>query len=141
VNGQLLDTNVVSALRALHRQPAAFQQWLRGMDVHRCYVSSLTWMEIQAGILKKRRTDTPQAELLDAWFRSVYTEFQHRTVAFDDSAATVTAPLWLLRSRGSIDTLIAGTALAHGLDLVTRNATDFTDVPGLTVINPWDERS
>ena len=34
------------------------------------------------------------------------------------------------------DSLVAGTALAHGLTLITRNVTDFQWVPGLTLLDP-----
>ena len=37
------------------------------------------------------------------------------------------------------DSLIAGTALVHGLVLITRNIRDFSRVEGLTVIDPFDE--
>lgn len=36
---------------------------------------------------------------------------------------------------GPLDTLIAGTALAHGLTLVTHNLSEFQRVPGLTCID------
>jgi len=36
----------------------------------------------------------------------------------------------------AIDSLIAATALTHGLTLVTRNVKDFSH-PELTVIDPW----
>ncbi|MDX8127843.1 hypothetical protein QLH52_11170 [Methylomonas sp. OY6] len=36
----------------------------------------------------------------------------------------------------AIDSLIAATALTHGLKLVTRNVRDF-NYPELDVINPW----
>ncbi|TAF99894.1 MAG: type II toxin-antitoxin system VapC family toxin [Betaproteobacteria bacterium] len=36
---------------------------------------------------------------------------------------------------GPLDTLIAGIALAHGATLVTRNADEFSRVPGLAVDN------
>jgi toxin FitB len=35
------------------------------------------------------------------------------------------------------DSLVAGTALAHGLPLVTRNVDDFAWISDLTVINPF----
>jgi len=95
-------------------------------------------MEIQTGILKKRRVDPAQASVFERWLMDAREVFDHRTVMFDDAAAVATAPLWLLRSRGYVDTLIAGTALANGMDLVTRNVSDFADIPGLTVINPWE---
>jgi predicted nucleic acid-binding protein len=37
----------------------------------------------------------------------------------------------------AIDSLLAATALTHGLTLVTRNVKDFQH-PSLTVINPWE---
>ena len=138
MNRLLLDTNVVSALRAPQREAPAFQRWLRHLDVDVCVVSSLTWMEIWAGVLEKRRSDAAQAEVLQAWFRVIHHEFEHRTVSFDDPVAITAGALWLLRPRGSIDTLIAGTALAHGLTLATRNVTDFADIPDLSLVNPWD---
>ena len=124
-------------MRAPHRQDSTFQQWLQSVDVSTCYVCSLTWMELHTGVLKKRQKDPQQADILDAWFKAIHESFVARTISFDDAAATVTAPLWLMRSRGSIDTLLAGTALAHNLNLVTRNDADFADVPGLHVVNPW----
>ena len=36
------------------------------------------------------------------------------------------------------DSLIAGTALANGLTLATRNVSDFAWIPGLTLFNPFD---
>ncbi len=36
----------------------------------------------------------------------------------------------------TIDSLLAATALAHGLTLVTRNLRDF-QFPGLEVLDPW----
>ena len=139
VNRLLWDTNVLSATRTPHRQMPSFRHWVAEIDVSICYVSSLTWMEIQVGVLKLRQTDPVQARLVDEWFQCAYEEFRHRTVEFDDAAASMTAPLWLMRSRGPIDTLIAGTALAYGMDLVTRNVSDFADIPGLAIINPWNE--
>jgi toxin FitB len=40
------------------------------------------------------------------------------------------------RTRGSADTLIAATALAHDSILVTSNVVDFANT-GVTVLNPW----
>jgi predicted nucleic acid-binding protein len=40
------------------------------------------------------------------------------------------------RTPPAIDSLIAATALQHGLTLITRNTADF-NFPGLDLINPW----
>jgi toxin FitB len=37
------------------------------------------------------------------------------------------------------DAVIAATALAHDRPLVTRNSADFKHIPGLRLINPFDE--
>lgn len=42
------------------------------------------------------------------------------------------------RTPPAIDALIAATALAHDLTLVTRNVTDVAMLP-VRVINPWEE--
>ena len=34
------------------------------------------------------------------------------------------------------DSLVAATALLHGLEVNTRNVSDFKKIPGLTVVNP-----
>ena len=36
------------------------------------------------------------------------------------------------------DALVAGTALVHGLTLVTRNVEDFQWIQGLSLLNPFD---
>jgi len=101
-------------------------------------VSVLTWMEIHVGVLKKLRTDPTQGRMLESWLTNARNEFHNRTFFFDDKASMKSAPIRLLRTRGDIDILIAGTALAHRMPLVTRNINDFADIPGLTLINPWE---
>jgi hypothetical protein len=39
------------------------------------------------------------------------------------------------------DALVAGTALAHGLTLVTRNTRDFEWVKGLSLLDPFKRTS
>ena len=36
------------------------------------------------------------------------------------------------------DAIIAATALVNGLDLITHNTSDFKNIPGLKVIDPWN---
>lgn len=37
------------------------------------------------------------------------------------------------------DAIIAATALVYDTTLVTRNLTDFRNIPGLKIIDPWDK--
>lgn len=53
------------------------------------------------------------------------------------SIAEQTGKLMAIRTRSSADCLIAGTALVHGLTLVSRNVSDFSDT-GVSILNPWD---
>ncbi len=55
----------------------------------------------------------------------------------DDALCRQWAEIRYLRAARPIDTAdawIAATALAHGLELVTHNPTDFQGIPGLTII-------
>ena len=42
---------------------------------------------------------------------------------------------------GTLDAMIAATALEHDVVLVTRNVDDFKGVQGLRVLNPFEEKS
>jgi tRNA(fMet)-specific endonuclease VapC len=62
-------------------------------------------------------------------------------VPITERVARVHAEIWAdLVTRGDTigahDLWIAGTALAHGLGVATRNADDFRRVPGLRVLSP-----
>lgn len=58
-----------------------------------------------------------------------------------DLASNVIAQTVLVRTKYRLklpDAIIAGTALAHNLTLVTRNRKDFDKIAGLQIINPWE---
>lgn len=68
-----------------------------------------------------------------------------RVLPFDEHTAVVAAALRRDLEKagckiGPIDTLIAGTALAHGATLVTHNTDEFQRVPGLK-IEDWFQDS
>jgi predicted nucleic acid-binding protein len=62
--------------------------------------------------------------------------FGRRGIPVSVEVAELSGDLAAVRTRGLADTLIAATALVHGLTLVTRNTADFDD-DGLRVLNPW----
>lgn len=73
--------------------------------------------------------------LLQALFR------RHRTYPFDDQAATIYGRIRYELERqgqviGPMDLLIAATALANNLILVTHNTTEFSRIAGL-LLEDW----
>lgn len=132
----LLDTNVVSEL-ARPKPASAVLQWLDQAPYQAIHLSVLTQGELRHGI--ERLPEGARKERLRAWLeRDVPAWFGERLLPVDPAVAD----RWGRLAAGSrrplptIDSLLAATALHHGLRLVTRNVTDF-QFAGLTVINPW----
>ncbi len=135
----LLDTNVVSELRKLGDGKAdpRVAAWISRMDASSFYISALTLMELEIGILRLERRDVVQGGLLRAWMeRNVLPEFQERTLPVDAAVALRCARLHVPDPRSERDALIAATALMHGMTVATRNVADY-EATGAPVINPW----
>ena len=132
----LVDTNVLSELR--RRDPdARVVQWMAHRPATTLYLSVLTLGELRKGIeglaegARKRR-------LLDWLEADLPAYFAGRILSVDAAVADRWARL--LEQAGpplpAIDSLLAATALVHGLTLVPRNLKDFPH-PDLTVLDPW----
>jgi predicted nucleic acid-binding protein len=136
----LLDTNVVSELRRAGdgKADANVVAWLSSVDARSLYLSAITLMELEVGILRMERRDAAQGDRLRNWMRHhVLPEFLDRTLAVDAAVALRCAPLHVPDPRSERDALIAATALAHGMTVVTRNVADF-EACGVPFLNPWD---
>ena len=139
----LLDTNVISELRKLgdgkaDRRVAA---WVSGGDAASFYISALTLMELEIGILRIERRDAAQGDRLRTWMdRHVLPEFLERTLPVDAVVALKCARLHVPDPRAERDALIAATALVHGMAVVTGNVADF-ETTGAEVIDPWADAS
>jgi len=135
----LLDTNVISELRKTGDGKADpdVVAWVSGIDAGEMFISALTLMELEIGILRVERSDPPQGARLRDWFEThVCPEFRDRTLGIDAAVARRCARLHVPDQKSDRDALIAATALEHGLTVVTRNTDDFA-ATGVALINPW----
>jgi predicted nucleic acid-binding protein len=136
----LLDTNVVSELRKTGDGKANpnVTRFVSSVDARICFVSAITLMELELGVLRIERRDAAQGARLRAWMAShVLPEFAQRTLPVDAAVALRCAKLHVPDPRPERDAFIAATALVHGLTIVTRNTADFAP-SGVPVLNPWD---
>ncbi len=136
----LLDTNVISELRKAGdgKADANVVAWLSSVDATTFYLSVVTLMEIELGILRVERRDPPRGARLRAWMdHHVLPEFADRILSVDTAVALRCAPLHVPDPRPERDAFIAATALAHGMTVVTRNLADFAPT-GVPLLNPWE---
>jgi hypothetical protein len=66
--------------------------------------------------------------------------FADRIVGVDAATARLWGEFSAQRPRPVVDTLLAATAIVHGLTLVTRNEKDVLDIPSLSLLNPWTDK-
>lgn len=132
----LLDTNVVSELRKGPDSQVAV--WAVSVPSHLMFLSVITVMELETGILRVRRKDTKQATILSEWFeKRVLPTFAGRVLPVDLAVARRCAALHVPDPRSYRDSFIAATAMESGLTVVTRNIVDFKPT-GVAVLNPWE---
>jgi predicted nucleic acid-binding protein len=135
----IVDTDVVSELRKARsgRADANVMAWTRSVDATRLFVSAITIMELELGVLLIERRDAVQGARLRSWLdQQVLPEFAQRTLPIDLTVAQRCARLHVPNRRGEADALIAATALVHGMTVVTRNVLDF-EPTGVPLLDPW----
>jgi len=136
----VLDTNVLSELRKvrLGKADGNVAAWTESVDAADLFVSAITIMELEFGVLSIERKDAAQGAMLRLWLEQhVLPEFSERTLPIDTAVAQRCARLHVPDKRGERDALIAATALVHGMTVVTRNVADF-EPTGVTLLNPWE---
>ena len=136
----VLDTNVVSELRKAGsgRADARVVAWAQQADPASLYISAVTVLELELGVLQMERRDARQGRTLRAWLDDqVLPAFRGRVLAIDAAVARRCASLHVPDPRGERDALIAATALVHAMTVVTRNTADFS-ATGVTLLDPWE---
>ena len=136
----VLDTNVVSELRKvrLGKADTNVATWTESVDAADLFVSAITIMELELGVLSIERKDATQGAMLRSWLeQQVLPEFSGRTLPVDTAVAQCCARLHVPDKRNERDALVAATALVHGMTIVTRNVVDFKPT-GVSILNPWE---
>jgi tRNA(fMet)-specific endonuclease VapC len=136
----LLDTSVISdAVRRIGNVAAHFE-CTRPEEL--C-ISAVTIKEIEYGLQHRPERMTAKRPHIEALLKDL------RVIPFDAQEAYVTGRLRAVLAKagtpiGQYDVMIAGTALAHGLTLVTANTREFERVPNLRIEDwrsaPWQVR-
>jgi len=141
MSGFLLDTNCISEAVRANPEPGVLA-WIEAADETLLYLSVLTLGEIRKGLAAllpgRRRTK------LETWLEvELRARFSGRILSIDAEVAD----RWGLlaadaKGQGKpipvIDGLLAATALHHNLTIVSRNVSDFSNLP-VAVVNPWKD--
>ncbi|HHF7366847.1 TPA: type II toxin-antitoxin system VapC family toxin [Legionella bozemanae] len=134
----LLDTNVVSEIRKGIKADSNVLSWAKAVSTSSLFLSVITILELEAGVLQKERKDPSQGAILRSWLDShVLPSFSDRVLNIDVAVALRCAKLHIPNPRSERDALITATALVHGLIIVTRNTKDFKET-GVELFNPWE---
>ena len=132
----LIDTNIISELRKGARCDPAVAAWWSGVAEDDLWLSALVLAEIRKGVELARRRDPQKAEALEAWLGDVVAGFGDRILPVDTAVAEEWGRMNAIRPAPVIDALLAATARANGLTLVTRNTADVAGL-GADVLNPF----
>jgi len=130
----LLDTNIVFELRK-NTPHGAVVAWMRTLLPGQIFLSSVTIGELQAGVELTRRSDATKAAEIENWLALVEGSFS--IIPMDSACSREWARLKTGNSSELIENaMIAATARVHGLQVATRNESDFRQL-GVASFNPF----
>lgn len=136
----LLDTCVISEL-VKPKPDKKVIKWLLEQNETDLYISVLTLGELHRGIEKLR--PSKKKDDLHAWVEiEVKGRFSNRILDINNVIAKTWGKIQAIaegkgKPMPAIDSLIAATAIAVGLTVVTRNVADM-EQSGVAIFNPWE---
>ena len=133
----LIDANVISEVRKGRRCNPNVAAWYRATRDDELFLSVLVVGEIRQGIERMRPRNVRQATALEAWLEEILGSFGERVLPINERAAQIWGRLNAHETLPVVDSLMAATAQAHGLTLVTRNAKDL-ERSGVRCLNPFE---
>ena len=135
----LIDTCVLSEL--IKKQPdRSVVAWIQEQDEPALFLSVLTFGELEKGIVKLG--DCGRTQQLRDWVdHDLKRRFGGRILPVDYETACRWGAISSTAEKAGtpmpvIDSLLAATALTHGLTLVTRNTSDVA-ASNVPLLNPW----
>jgi len=134
----LLDTNVISELRKVEfgKADPHVARWAARVDADELFLSVITVMELETGVLQIERKDRQAGQILRGWLDVVLREFKNRILPFKLEDAIYCARLHVPNRRAKMDAFICATAKIHEMTVVSRNTKDF-ERTGVKLLNPW----
>jgi predicted nucleic acid-binding protein len=136
----LIDTNIISELHKGSRCDPNVASWFRRTRDDELFLSALGIGEIRQGIERLRPRNPRRAQALETWLDELKESFSDRILPVDERVAQHWGRLNARDLLPAIDSLLAATAEAHGLTLVTRNVRDI-ERSGVRCLNPFEAAS
>lgn len=135
MSGYLIDTNILSEPLSKYPNAGAIK-WLASVERESQYISVITLMEIHKGILGTR--DSSKRIRREKWAEELPVLFGKRLLDVDMPVALKLAGILnhAPKTPPAYDAIIAATASAHGLIVVTHNV-NFRAIPDIKVLDPW----
>jgi predicted nucleic acid-binding protein len=133
----LIDTNVISEVRKGRACDINVAAWYRATPDYELFLSVLVIGEIRQGIERLRPRNARQAAALENWLDEILGSFGERVLPINERVAQLWGRLNSRDTLPAVDSLLAATAQAHGLTLVTRNVKDI-ERSGVRCLNPFE---